>query len=83
MKTASLAITAAAALMFAAAYVSVAGRAHAELPSGSKGTYTPLGVSASGAGSTAWFLDTARDQVVKCSEVAGRAECSRVHIPAS
>lgn len=81
MQTSPLIYAAAAVITGLAAYATISQTAHAQLPNGNAGTYTPIGVATTAQGSTAWFIDTTKNQVVKCSDAPGRSECVSLRIP--
>lgn len=44
-------------------------------------SYTPVGVSASGNGSTAWFHDASTGRAIACHLAAGPIQCQAVRLP--
>lgn len=81
MKTSQLLFVAAAMAVGIGTYAAFTQPANAQLPNGMTGTYSPIGVASSAQGTTAWFIDTTKNQVVKCSETPGRAECVSLRMP--
>ena len=81
-----LALAALAALAAAAALIPIA-RSQlppAPVPVGSvpmSPSYVPIGVSASGSGSTAWFHDPSTRQAVACSTGAQGITCTTARLP--